>query len=142
MAKYSQANRPMRTVCPSMGPDDLMLLSFNGEEAASSPGGFGLELLSEKPSIAAKDLLRKPMGIALDLADGSTRYLQGLVRRFTVIGQEGELTRYRAEIVPWLWFLSLSTDCRIFQNKSVLEIVEQVFKDLGYTDFESRCLKT
>jgi type VI secretion system secreted protein VgrG len=142
MAKYSQANRPMRTVCPSLGADDLLLVGFNGEEAVSSPGGFTLELQSEKPSIAAKDLLRKPMGVELHLADGSTRYVQGLVRRFTVIGQDDDLTRYRAEIVPWLWFLSLSTDCRIFQNMSVLEIVEQVFKDQKFTDFESRCLKS
>jgi len=142
MAKYSQANRPMRTICPSLGADDLLLVGFNGEEAVSSPGGFTLELQSEKPSIAAKDLLRKPMGVALALADGSTRYVQGLVRRFTVIGQDEELTRYRAEIVPWLWFLSLSSDCHIFQNMSVLEIVEQVFKDQKFTDFESRCLKS
>ncbi|MGH6691226.1 MAG: type VI secretion system Vgr family protein, partial [Gammaproteobacteria bacterium] len=45
-------------------------------------------------------------------------------------------------VVPWLWFLSLSSDCRVFQNLSVLDIAEQVFKDQGYSDFEIRCTKS
>ena len=41
-------------------------------------------------------------------------------------------------MVPWFWFLNLFSDCRIFQNKSVPDIVEQVFQDRGFSDFESR----
>jgi type VI secretion system secreted protein VgrG len=39
-------------------------------------------------------------------------------------------------VVPWLWFLGRTTDCRIFQHKSVPDIVQQIFKDLGFTDFK------
>jgi type VI secretion system secreted protein VgrG len=45
-------------------------------------------------------------------------------------------------VVPWLWFLSLSRDCRIFQEMDVLEIVEEVFTDLGYSDFDIRCMRS
>ena len=60
------------------------------------------------------------------------RFVHGVVRRFTQLGRSEGLTAYRAEVVPWLWFLSLSRDCKIFQNLSVPEIVEQVFTGLGY----------
>ena len=49
------------------------------------------------------------------------------------------MTAYRAEIVPWLWLLTLSSDCRIFQDKDVLEIVRDIFDELGYSDYEIRC---
>ena len=51
------------------------------------------------------------------------------------VGEDG-LAAYEIEMVPWLWFLHQFHDCRIFQNKSVPDIIEQVFKDRGFTDFE------
>ncbi len=141
MGIYSQANRPMRVISP-LPDDELLLVGFSGEESMSVPGGFSIDLASEKATIAARDLLRKPMGIVIESSDGSKRHLQGLVRRFSVTGQNDDLTLYRAEIVPWIWFLSLTNDCTIFQMKTVPEIVEIVFKEHGFTDFENRCLRT
>ena len=69
------------------------------------------------------------------------RTIHGIVRSFTQLGQSEDLTSYRAEVVPWFWFLSLSSDCKIFQNLSVPEIVEQVFKGLGYSDFQLKLVK-
>src|SRR5947209_20026457 len=43
---------------------------------------------------------------------------------------------FELEIVPWLWFLTHYHDCRIFQNKSVPDIVQQVFNDRGYSHFK------
>ena len=45
-------------------------------------------------------------------------------------------TAYRAEIHPWLWFLTRTTDCRIFQDKSVPDIVKEVFDDLRLLRFK------
>ena len=44
--------------------------------------------------------------------------------------------RYRATLVPWLWFLTRTSDCRIFQNMTVPDIIKQVFRDQGFTDFK------
>ena len=45
------------------------------------------------------------------------------------------MVAYEAEVVPWLWFLSLFSDCRIFQNMTAQEIIEQVFSDRGFSDY-------
>ncbi|WP_202033847.1 type VI secretion system tip protein TssI/VgrG [Massilia sp. Dwa41.01b] len=45
---------------------------------------------------------------------------------------------YVLELRPWLWWLSLSSDYRIFQAKSVPDIVEAVFAAAAYTDYELR----
>jgi type VI secretion system secreted protein VgrG len=138
---YTQANRPIR-VETTLGPDALLLTGFSGVEGVSMPFSFGLDLLSEDDAVAAADLLRTPVTVTLSLTGGDERTFHGLVRRFVQEGRAEELTSYQAEIVPWLWFLSLSRECRIHQNLSVPEILETVFRGLGHADFELRCTKS
>jgi len=138
---YTQANRPLR-VTTALGEDALLLARLSGVEGVSMPFAFRLELLSENAEVAAHDVLRTPAAVTLRLGDDSERVVHGLVRRFVQLGQSEELTAYRAEIVPWLWFLSLSRESRIYQNLSVPEIVEQVFRDRGQADFELRLVKS
>ncbi len=141
MPRYTQANRPMR-VTTTLGEDVLLLQGYSGEEAISTPYAFRLDLMSEEASISPDDVLRKPMAISVTLDNGEQRYIHGAVRRFKQLGQEEGLTFYEADIVPWLWFLSLSEDCRIFQAMDVLEIVEQVFDGVGLSDYEVRCTRS
>ena len=143
MAKYSQADRIMR-IETSLGKDVLLLKGLTGDEGISMPFHFTLDLLSEKPDVKAADLIRSPAVVYLELPGGKERPIHGILSRFIQLGQsEGEqFTEYRAEMVPWLWLLSMTADCKIFQNKSVLEIVEQVFKDQGHSDFEIKCVKS
>jgi type VI secretion system secreted protein VgrG len=139
MGTYSQDKRPIR-VQTALGKDELLLSEFAGTEGVSQLFSYTLDLLSENPAVDPARLLRTPATVTLELpGDGGRRYINGLINRFSQLGQLEGLTVYRAEIVPWLWFLSLSTDCRIFQNLSVPEIVEQVFGNLGYSAFDIRC---
>ena len=143
MAEYSQTDRIMR-VETALGKDVLLLKGLTGDEGISMPFHFTLDLLSEKANVKAADLLRKPVVVHLELPGGKEKAIHGIVSRFVQLDQSegGELTAYRAEMVPWLWFLSMTADCKIFQDKTVLEIVEQVFKDQGYSDFEIKCVKS
>jgi type VI secretion system secreted protein VgrG len=138
---YTQAERHLKAGTV-LGEDALLLESFEGEEGVSAPYHFTLKLLSDNAAIAPEDLLRTPVAVTLELVEGAERTLHGLINRFTQLGRSDGLTSYRAEMVPWLWFLSLTSDCRIFQNQSVLEIVETVFREQGYSDFEIKCLQT
>jgi type VI secretion system secreted protein VgrG len=94
--------------------------------------------MSEDAGITGEDLLRKPVAVSITLPDGSERWIHGLVSRLAQLGRRDDVTFYEAEIVPAAWFLSLARDCRIFQQKTVLEIVQQVLEDSGVTDVEYR----
>ncbi len=135
---YTQANRSMR-VSTVLGKDVLLLAGFEGDEAVSMPFRFTLDLVSDNLNIKSTQLLGTAASVTLELPDGSERVINGRISRFTQLGRARDLASYRAELVPWLWFLSLSSDCKIFQNLSPLDIVEQVFKGLSYTDFEVQC---
>ena len=123
----------------ALGKDRLLLTAVTANEALSQPFLYELDAISEDVAIEAKQLVGLEVGIRLGLARGSRRRLHGIVSRFLagptrVLGFRG----YRIQVVPWLALLSHSTDCRIFQNLSVPEILEEVFQNHGFSDFELR----
>jgi type VI secretion system secreted protein VgrG len=138
MPTYSQDGRPLRLETP-LGKDVLLITGFRGTEAISRPYSFQLDVISEKLDIAATDLVLKPVTLTIELRDKTERVIHGRVSRFVQLGSRDDLAFYRAEVVPWLWFLSLSRDCRIFQEMTAPEIIEKIFKDEGFTDFVNRC---
>ncbi len=131
----TQENRPFR-VKTSLGEDVLLLESFQGSERLSTPFHFVLRVLSKDPDIDMKAQLRGPIVINILLEDEKTRSIHGNISRMRLLdtGHDG-MVAYEIEMVPWLWFLSLFTNCRIFQHKSVIDIVQKVFRDRGFTDF-------
>ncbi|TWU34188.1 type VI secretion system Vgr family protein [Novipirellula artificiosorum] len=120
-----------------LGDDVLFLTSFSGNEEMSRLFTYQLQMISDDNSIAAKDIVGSNVTFSVELADGSRRHFNGFVNRFIAGDEDREHRRnYRAEVVPWLWFLTRTADCRIFQNKTVPEIIEQILGDLGFSDFE------
>ena len=55
------------------------------------------------------------------------RWFHGLVSEFRLVKVEERLAHYEAVLRPWLWLLGLTHDCRVFQNLSVVEIIEEIF---------------
>ena len=134
---FTQTNRQLRINTP-LGADKLLLSSFHAKEELGRLSVFHAELLSEDASIALDDLLGQRVGIELDLADGSKRHFDAFVSRFTQIGAAGNLARYHAVLHPWLWFLTRTSDCRIYQNQNVPAILQAVFDENGFADYDLR----
>ena len=138
--KTLQSERLLIVQVGSLGPDDLLMTGMMGHEEVSSLFSFRLDLISDVPSkIVLQDIVGKNVTMGLMLRDESYRFFNGFISRFSLSGRdmggEARFTHYRAEVVPWLWFLSRTADCRIFQDKTVPDIIEQIFKDLGFQDF-------
>jgi type VI secretion system secreted protein VgrG len=140
--RYSQETRAFRVAVGSLEQDALLLDGFSCTSRVSEPFQVSLQLLSENDSVNPADVLREPVLIAMDLPDGSHRFIHGFCNRFAQRGKDEDLTTYEAEVVPWLWFLSLNQDCRIFQEMNVLEIAEAIFGKYGNADYEVRCVET
>lgn len=118
--------------------DDLLLLKMTGSERLGRLYEFSLELLSKNNEINFEDIIGQSITVTVKLPDGSQRYFNGLVSQFTQAGTQGNFVLYKAVVRPWLWFLTRTADCRIFQEMKVPDIIKQVFRDLGFTDFEDR----
>ncbi len=134
---YVQTDRPISITTP-LGADTLLLRSFTGHEAISQLFRFDLDLISEKDSVSFDSIVGKDVTLKVILADGSERYWHGFISRFSQGAQDRRFTTYHAEMVPWLWFLTRTADCRIFQNKTAPDIIKTIFSDLGFNDFSMK----
>ena len=94
------------------------------------------ELSSEDAEIDLDKVVGNNVTVRLQIGKDVDRYFNGFVSRLTQVGNEGGFARYHATIVPWLWFLTRTADCRIFQAKSAPEIIEEVFKGHGFNDYQ------
>ncbi|BEP33240.1 type VI secretion system tip protein VgrG [Variovorax sp. V59] len=134
MARVVSARTPL-------GEDQLLFRSMAGTEGLSQLFEFEVELLSPSAALDLKSVLGKPLSLEIQTAvAGEPRFLNGQIVRFSMVGREGGTSRhtvYRASVRPWLWYLTRSSDNKIFQNKSVVEILEEVFGDYGFA-FEKK----
>ena len=60
----------------------------------------------------------------------------GLIAEARQLPATSNADRYQFVLRPWLWWLTLSSNNRVFQNLNAQEIVEKVFKDGGFTDYK------
>jgi len=66
------------------------------------------------------------------------RYINGIVTRFVQGDNDGNIVTYFAEIRPWLWQLSLTSDCRIYQEMKATDIIADIFSRAGFKDFSNK----
>ncbi|MGH8548401.1 MAG: type VI secretion system Vgr family protein [Methylococcales bacterium] len=119
--------------------EDLLIRRMSGQERLGRMFEYVLDFLSKKSTLAANDVLGQGMTVELGLEDGSTRYFNGLVSSFGQVGEVGEgYFSYQAVLRPWCWVLTRTANCRIFQEKSIPEIIKQVFGDHGFNDFDDK----
>jgi type VI secretion system secreted protein VgrG len=97
-----------------------------------------LELVSQQVDIKLSDLLGQGITVKVELPAGGERYFHGLVSRFVQEGMQRNYFAYRATLRPWLWFLTRTADCKIFQTMTVPDIVKQVFGDQGFSDYDAK----
>ena len=132
---YTQENRFLAIDTP-LGEDALLLQGFTGHEGISRLFGFNLELLSESSSIQFNKIVgqRSPSRCCSPTATAGTSMASSAVLPRLAAMRSLPLP---GKVVPWLWFLTRTADCRIFQNMTVPDIITKIFKDLGFTDFKN-----
>ncbi|MEK8016199.1 MAG: type VI secretion system tip protein TssI/VgrG [Candidatus Parabeggiatoa sp.] len=132
---YTQDNLDF-TVTTPLGKDKLLFKSLQGDESISGLFDFKVELLSEAKELDFKKIVGKNITVTMQFANKNKRFFNGIVMRFVQAGGDARFTIYYADVRPWLWVLSLTQNCKIFQNLSVPEIIKKVFDDLGFKGAE------
>ncbi len=119
-----------------LGQDVLLISGLNGVERMSRPFEFRLDLLSQDGSLKPSDILGKSVTVTIKRPSSDPRYINGIVRRFSVGPMATrDLRSYSAEIVPEFWLLSQTVDFKIFQSKTAVAIIEDVFKACSFTAY-------
>src|SRR5690625_4389917 len=136
-AAMTQQNRDL-SIATELGKDVLLLRVCHGQEQLGRPFEFSLELLSEQPDKVKFDkILGSSATVTMHLPGGGKRDFNASLDRFPQAERDGRVTASHATLAPWMWLLTRTSDCKIYQNQSVPDIITSVFRDQGFSDFKS-----
>ena len=127
--------QPLVTIDTPLG-DDASFLSLRATAELGRMFSYELTLVSKRPDIDFGRILGKRVTVSLHVPKSKDRLFGGHVVAFRQTGMRGRLYVYEAAVRPWLWLLTRRSNCRIFQNKTVEEIVKAVFADPVYKSLE------
>jgi type VI secretion system secreted protein VgrG len=134
----AQPQQPFLSLTP-LGGGTMTPISFWAEEAISKPFLVTVEAISDRPNLDPAVFLYHPACLVLAAKSGPTRYFNGIVRRFVASGERSRIGwAYSMEVVPRLWFMSQTVDCRIFQQQSSDQIISTLLQDAGVSPVQWR----
>lgn len=124
------------------GTDALSFYRLEGEEALGGMFEYRIDALADSHGLSLRGLLGKAVTVRIEEQGGATRYLNGLIACASLSGRQAQ-RHYCYELVvrPWLWLATLRADCRIFQDKTAPQIVQEVLASYGFS-LENRLTRT
>ncbi len=122
------------SITTPLGGDALLFHRMHAREELSRLSEFQVDLLSSRGDIDVDKILGKNVTVKLELPSNQARYFNGYVTRFSQTGMHGRYHAYHATVRPWLWFLTRTANCRIFQDMKVPDIIKKVFDEHSVAD--------
>ncbi|MGH0035855.1 MAG: type VI secretion system Vgr family protein [Myxococcota bacterium] len=118
--------------------ESLHVVGVEGREAISRLYRFSIELVSDNHAVDLETLLQSPARLTLDQGGAIFRSIDGVLSHVEQLDSHTDFARYRVELVPRLWWLTLTTQNQIYQDKSVEDVVadELLGAGLARSDFE------
>jgi len=121
-----------------LGKDALALVRFEGTEGLGELFEYHVEAVSEDDNIDFDKAIGQSCTIKLNAFKGKERIYDGVLTEARWIGKKQDLFHYRLVLRPWLWLFGHKADSRIFLDKNVKDIIQDVFTKAGFSDFEFR----
>jgi type VI secretion system secreted protein VgrG len=139
MATWNRS-KALLTMTSALPADTLIPVSLSAHEALSTPFQFNVEVVCQQDSADPNKLLNQPACVTLQADGAPIRYFHGIVQTVVsgspVRGQSGAASYrvFHLTLVPRLWFMSQTLDCRVYEGKSAAVILKAMFGDIGLTD--------
>lgn len=124
----------MMKVFTPLGEDYLLINKFTAVESISELFEYELELLHEEDEgegrtptdVDPASILGKGVAVSIQQKDGTQRIFSGMVASFSRGHRRTRFTYYFAKVVPHVWILTQNIQSKIYQQKSVPDILQEV----------------
>ena len=127
LAEFSSASRLYELKLGDQDASSLLVEAFVAEDGVQEVGKRDVIALSTDASLEPASLLGQAGVLEVSLADGRRERFAGEICEAATLGSDGGLARYRLRISSWLWRLDHVRNSRVWQDKSVIDIVDSVF---------------
>ena len=106
---------------------ELLVEAWSQREELSRPWGLELSAVSLRADLDINAMLGKKLTLQTALADGGKYARSGIVTHASAEDADGGLARYRLSVQPWLALLAHTRRSQVWQERSLVQIVESVF---------------
>ncbi|MEM9754809.1 MAG: type VI secretion system tip protein TssI/VgrG [Pseudomonadota bacterium] len=131
------------TATTPLAEDALRFARMTGRDEISRCFDYTVTFTTRDPDVDANAVLGQGVTLCVRRGqDRDPRFFHGFVDGFMLTEFGRQRLEYVATLRPWLWFLGKTTDNRIFQEKTVVDIVEEVFSAYPTASFEWRLQET
>ena len=124
-----------------LDPEQVRMLEFHGSERIGEPFSYEIRMISRDPIRDLARVVGTRMTVGLKLKDGSSRHFNGVVAGFRFVGvDDTRRANYVADVRSWLAFLDRRENCRVFQNRTALEVVKAILSEHPAARFRDEVL--
>jgi len=135
---FIQASRVLKVKSP-LGEDQLLPERMVIKEGVSQLFEINLSVRAKKEAVKPEELIGRLVDVSVEVQQGDGEEGSGVRRPFnglvTELHEGPPITRglrsYAMTIRPQMWLLSRRSDCRIWMDKTVVEIAETLFSEHG-----------
>ncbi len=111
----------------------LELLCAIVEEGINQQTWATIEFTSQNREVELEGIVGTTINIEMDTTEGEVRQFFGMCVSAEFLGSHAGIAHFSAEVRPWLWFLTRSQECRIFQNMTAPDIIQEILSDYGFS---------
>jgi type VI secretion system secreted protein VgrG len=137
----SGGDKPDATISIDPPPAfDLVFDAVHVVEKLGRPFEIALDVSAPKATGDLMSLLGASVTVSFQKSGTSSdmSHFNGILTKITYAGLTEGAPRYKIELRPWLWLLSRTQDCKIYQNQSAWDIITSVLRDAGFSEFQDK----
>lgn len=115
-------------------PDDALAEGFRAHERISEPYAITVQFQTKDRAFDVYESLRTQMTLVVVDGDGDKRVFDGVVDEAAFVDVVAEVLHFRVRLRPALAALAHRFNSRIFQEKTVVQVIQAIFEDAGFGD--------
>jgi type VI secretion system VgrG family protein len=127
LAQFSASTRLFGLVLGNASSPALLVEAYAAEDALLDIPVCEIIALSTSAHLQAEPMLGQAAALRITLANGTQESIGGEISAVSILGSDGGLARYRIHISPWIWRLEQVRNNRVWQDRTIVEIVDEVF---------------
>jgi type VI secretion system secreted protein VgrG len=133
MASTLSQDTRLASLRTPLGPDELAITRLDGHEGLSELFEFKVEAVSETANLDFDKAIGRNAVVTVTAQDDKKRRFNGVLVEARWLGEREKLHVYQVVLRPWLWLLSHTANCQIFEKKTAPQIIKDIFSENGFS---------
>jgi type VI secretion system secreted protein VgrG len=131
---YHQDTRTARVKVGTFATTELVLAAIDAYEHMNEMFDIQVEVVSAIGVVDFAPHLGEPVSLSLQDAQGVKKPFHGILVEANLLQESNEGARFSLRLAPWTALIDQGRNYRVYQNKTSIEIIQELLTELGCSD--------